>query len=189
MFEQPDREHAKRIIGSGGLRFTFAFFPGPFFGVFFVRVTWNETYGSGWQWNSRQRTKFIKINAWTGSDWSCANKISSFQDFEIFGVVEPVAGLHITFLFRNAKRSFQDRTKPWHTGIDQAWGFLKRWPCANVRRPRTRETYHRRKRCSSWRSPSPGITLRCNHSTSHMNSYVERRKAMKFAPANEIHEN
>ena len=130
------------------------------------------------QWNSRQRTKFIKNNAATGSDWPCPSKISTFQDFEIFGVMEPVAGLHITFLFWNAQRSYQDRTKPWHIGIDQSWGFLKRLPCANARRPRTRETHNRRRRSLSWIVPSPGIILRCNHSTGHL--WIEDREGLLF---------
>ena len=51
--------------------------------------------------------------------------------------------------------------------------------CAMAGRPRTSKTHHRRKPLSSNNYPSPGITLRCNHSTSHLNETWARRKALK----------
>ena len=92
--------------------------------------------------------------------------------------MEPVAGLHITFLFRNAKRSYQDRIKPWNIGIDQSSGFCKRLSYESVRRPRTPKTHHRRGAIRLSNCPSPGITLRCNHSTSHL--WIEDREGLLF---------
>ena len=111
--EQSDREHSKRINGAGALCNEFCPLSVLLFGVTTLRVTWNATWSAARQWNSRQRTKFNKINASTGSDWSWASKISSFQNFEIFGVMEMLASFFITRLIRNGQPWYQDRTKPW----------------------------------------------------------------------------
>ena len=42
-----------------------------------------DTWCAARQWNSRQRTKFMKFNASNPSDWSCPSKISWYQNFKI----------------------------------------------------------------------------------------------------------
>ena len=44
-----------------------------------------------------------------------ATKFHQFLD-----IMEPVACAPITLSFRNAKRTYQDGTKPWHIGINQS---------------------------------------------------------------------
>ena len=55
--------------------------------------------------------------------------------------------------------------------------------CAEARRPRKPKSHHQREALSTSNRPCPGITLRCNHSTSHVGLSVGAPQGIEIAPA------
>ena len=134
------------------------------FGVTTLRVTWINS-------RRREAMKFApakKIHWKSYLQTSPTSIFSKISSFRIFGFMKPFAWSLITFLFRNGEAWEQDRTKPWWIGVDRSWHFLKLIIFKTTDRPRTPKTHHRRR--AIWFSNRPwlGITLRCNHSTSHL---------------------
>ena len=116
----PDaREHRKRTIDPWAFVSAIVPLPVLLFGATTLRVTCISKIGKVCCFSETQVV--VSERFWAPDmhfelkrNIDFCDKISS-----IFGVMEPVVCALITFLFRNAKRSYQDRTKPWHIGIDQ----------------------------------------------------------------------
>ena len=92
--------------------------------------------------------------------------------------MKKLACLFITLSIRNVESSYSQRIKPWPIWIDQSWRFFISGPQSRANRPRTSIFYQTPAAKSSSKLPSPGITLRCNHSTSHL--WIEDREGLLF---------
>ena len=113
----------------------------------------------------RQRRKFVILGGRTPHQLQYFRKKSSFRNF---GAMKPLAWVTITFLFRNGGTWEQDGTKPWPIGVDRSWRFSKLVVFNKAERPRRPKTSNLYKGIRFGNRPWLGITLRCNHSTNHL---------------------
>ena len=133
-------------------------------------VIWRERAASG----PRQGRKNIRKCSETASQtkifdfWAPAKMRFLRPKFRNFGVMEKLAWFSITLSIRNVESSYSQRIKPWPIWVDQSWGFFILGPQQRADRPRTSIFHNRPAACSLSNCPSLGITLRCNHSTSHI---------------------
>ena len=96
--------------------------------------------------------------------------------------MKKLACLFIILSIRNVESSYSQSIKPWPIWIDQSWGFFIYDPQPRSNRPRTPIFYESPAVKSSSKLPSPGITLRFNHPTSHIPTIRWDASAQRAAP-------